>query len=129
MISSYTLFLLTYFGGCSYLFRFLFLLISAFLLTYFDFKIECFCNNRASRVIVFIVIPTHNRHYKYTSGQLVAIFFHVNNSLKDVNCMTIHYGILMNCYCILILFTASKTIGYCERDYQSSQSYLLVRAC
>ena len=55
--------------------------------------------------------------------------FHENNSLKDVDCMTIHYGILMNCYCFLILFTASKTIGYCERDYQSSQSYSLVRAC
>ena len=49
--------------------------------------------------------------------------------LNDVDCMTIHYGILMNCYCFLILFTASKTIGYCERDYQSSQSYPLVRAC
>jgi len=59
----------------------------------------------------------------------INIYFHENNSLKDVDCMTIHYRILMNCYCFLILFTASKTIGYCERDYQSSQSNPLVRAC
>ena len=59
----------------------------------------------------------------------IILSFHENNSLKDVDCMTIHYGILMNCYCFLILFTASKTLGYCERGYQSSQSYPLVRAC
>ena len=58
----------------------------------------------------------------------IILSFHENNSLKDVDCMTIHYGILINCYCFLILFTASKTIGYCERVYQSSQSYPLVRA-
>ena len=59
----------------------------------------------------------------------IILSFHENNSLKEVDCMTIHYGILMNCYCFLILFTASKTIGYCERDYQSSQSNPLVKAC
>ena len=59
----------------------------------------------------------------------IILSFHENNSLTEVDCMTIHYRILMNCYYFLILFTASKTIGYCERDYQSSQSYPLVRAC
>ena len=59
----------------------------------------------------------------------IILSFHENNSLTKVDCMTIHYGILMNYYCFLMLFTASKTIGYFERDYQSSQSNPLVRAC
>ncbi len=40
----------------------------------------------------------------------IILSFHENNSLREVDCMTIHYGILMNSYCFLMLFTASKTI-------------------
>ena len=40
----------------------------------------------------------------------INIYFHENNSLTEVDCMTIHYGILMNYYSFLMLFTASKTI-------------------
>ncbi len=40
----------------------------------------------------------------------IILSFHENNSLTEVDCMTIHYGILMNSYCFLMLFTASKTI-------------------
>ena len=40
----------------------------------------------------------------------IILSFHENNSLTEVDCMTIHYGILINYYCFIMLFTASKTI-------------------
>ena len=40
----------------------------------------------------------------------IILSFHEDNSQKEVGCMAIHYGILMNYYCFIMLFTASKTI-------------------
>ena len=40
----------------------------------------------------------------------IILSFHEDNSQNEVDCIAIHYGILINYHYFHILFTASKTI-------------------